>query len=135
MKRSKAREQAFCLLYSLQFNDTVELPEAIENVLQDEEFGDDPFFRHLVSCVMEHTEELDKLIAANSFNWSKERISRVSLAILRLCIFEMLYEETPNSVAINEAIELAKKYEGQESASFVNGVLGGISRNRKQTEN
>ena len=61
--------------------------------------------------------------------WSKERISRVALAIMRLAVYEMLYvDDIPVSVSINEAVELAKKYGGDEDSSFVNGVLGGISR-------
>ena len=72
------------------------------------------------------------MISANAHNWSRERLSRVALSILRLAIYEMQYvDDIPVSVSINEAVELAKCYGGDADASFINGVLGGIARRRE----
>ena len=89
----------------------------------------EPFALALAQGAEEKLAEIDARIDEFSHKWSRNRISRVALAVLRLAVYEMLYEEDiPVSVAINEAVELAKKYGGDEDSSFVNGVLGGISR-------
>ncbi|MBQ2792061.1 MAG: transcription antitermination protein NusB, partial [Oscillospiraceae bacterium] len=68
-----------------------------------------------------------------STKWKKNRLSRVSLSVLRLALYEMLYEESiPESVSINEAVELAKKFGGEEDSAFVNGLLGAVSRSDKK---
>lgn len=75
-------------------------------------------------------EEIDKIISGHSQRWATKRLSRVSLAVLRLALFEIFnLESIPTSVSINEAVELAKKYGGEEDFSFVNGLLGSIVRN------
>lgn len=87
------------------------------------------YANHLFSNVTEKTEELDEYISEFSNGWKIKRIPKVNVAILRLAIYEMKYEnEVPVSVAINEAVELAKKYSGKEDASFINGILGSVSR-------
>ena len=87
------------------------------------------YANHLFSNVTEKTEELDEYISKFSNGWKIKRIPKVNVAILRLAIYEMKYEnEVPVSVAINEAVELAKKYSGKEDASFINGILGSVSR-------
>ncbi len=128
MTRRESREQAFALLFEMMFNDRpiAELAEAAS------EARDTPasaFALTLASGAQAHLAELDEKIAAYSVKWSKERISRVALSVMRLAVYEMLYEDgIPVSVSINEAVELAKKYGGEEDASFINGILGSISR-------
>ena len=128
MSRRKSREQAFALLFEKSFNDlpVMDLAEAAQDA---RDFIIEPFALELAQGAEEKLADVDALIDANSHKWSHNRISRVALAVLRLAIYEMEYEdETPVSVAINEAVELAKRYGGDEDSSFVNGVLGGISR-------
>ena len=128
MSRRKSREQAFALLFEKSFNDlsVMDLAEAAQDA---REFIIEPFALALAQGVEEKMAEVDALIEAHSHKWSHNRISRVALAVLRLAIYEMKYcDETPDSVAINEAVELAKKYGGDEDSSFVNGILGSISR-------
>lgn len=73
--------------------------------------------------------EVDALIAENTVDWSIDRISRVDLAILRVAVYEMLYrEDVPTGASINEAVELAKRFGGERSYSFVNGILGTIAK-------
>ena len=84
----------------------------------------------VVKGVAEHLEELDGQIERNAKGWSMSRLSRITVAILRLALYEMRYvEDVPAGAAINEAVEFAKIYDSEETASFINGVLGTIARN------
>ena len=128
MSRRKSREQAFALLFEKSFSDApvMELAEGAQDA---REFIIEPFALSLAQGAEEKLAELDARIDTHSHKWSRGRISRVSLAVLRLAIYEMLYEDSvPVSVAINEAVELAKRYGGEEDSAFVNGILGSISR-------
>ena len=128
MSRRKSREQAFALLFEKSFND-MSVMDLAEGAQDARELIIEPFALALAQGAEEKLAEIDARIDEFSHKWSRNRISRVALAVLRLAVYEMLYEdETPVSVAINEAVELAKKYGGDEDSSFVNGVLGGISR-------
>ena len=83
----------------------------------------------VVTGVAEHLEELDNTIRDNAKGWSFKRLSRITVALLRLAIYEMRYvEDVPTGAAINEAVELAKVYDSSEAAAFINGVLGAVSR-------
>ena len=128
MSRRKSREQAFALLFEKSFND-LSVMDLAEGAQDAREFIIEPFALELAQGAEEKLADVDALIEANSHKWSHNRISRVALAVLRLAIYEMKYcDETPDSVAINEAVELAKKYGGEEDSSFVNGILGSVSR-------
>ena len=128
MSRRKSREQAFALLFEKSFNDAP-IMELAEGAQDARELIIEPFALSLAVGAEEKLAQLDARIDTYSHKWSRERISRVSLAVLRLAIYEMLYEDSvPVSVAINEAVELAKRYGGEEDSSFVNGILGSISR-------
>ena len=98
-----------------------------ENV---EELGD--YAKALYSGVSAHTEEIDNIISSYLTGWKLGRIAKVNLAILRLAVYEIRYlEDIPDSVAINEAVELAKTYSGSEDSAFINGVLGSVVRGKK----
>ena len=128
MTRRESRELAFVLLFEKSFSDTP-LDEILENAGEAREIVRDPFALSLAEGVIAHTEEIDAEITEFSHKWSKDRLSRVALAILRLAIYEMKWENNiPISVSINEAVELAKRYGGDADASFINGVLGGVAR-------
>lgn len=126
MTRREARETAFALLFENTFSE-----EGMETVIADakeaETLSPDDFAVSLAIGATENQEAIDQKIADASHKWSVQRISRVSLSVMRLATYEILYlDEIPVSVSINEAVELAKKYGGEEEAAFVNGVLGGI---------
>jgi N utilization substance protein B len=87
------------------------------------------FAKELVTGVAEHREEIDARIAASSTHWRIERMATVDRNVLRLAIWEMIWGATPPSVAIDEAIELARRFGGERSPAFVNGVLDAVSRN------
>lgn len=129
MGRKASRELAMKLLYQLdlqkesredQIKETLE-----ENDLTDK---DKEYVLHILQGVQEEQGLLDTLIESYSHGWKLSRLSKVDLAILRLAIYELHFRnDIPINVAINEAIELAKKFSGPESGSFINGVLGKIS--------
>lgn len=126
MNRIKQREQAFFLVFQNMFKseDTDTLSLYAEN---NEAVGD--YAQTLYEGIVENTEELDEIISSNLTTWKISRLPKVNLSILRVAVYEMKYvDDVPNSVAINEAIELAKKYSGTEDASFINGVLGAVAR-------
>ena len=128
MSRRKSREQAFALLFEKSFND-LPVMDLAEGAQDARECIIEPFALELAQGAEEKLAQLDAYVEEHSHKWSHNRISRVALAVLRLAIYEMKYcDDTPDSVAINEAVELAKRYGGEEDSSFVNGVLGGISR-------
>lgn len=122
MKRSQEREQAFCLVFQSLFNNDENFELYEENV---ESVGE--YARSIADGVELKKADLDKLIEKYIKGWKIKRLPKVNLAILRLAAYEILYvDEVPASVAINEAVELAKKYSGETDYSFVNGVLGSL---------
>lgn len=127
MSRIKSRTQAFAVLFEKSFND-LPVMDLVEGAQDAREEIIEPFALELAQGAEEKLAELDAHIETHSRNWSRNRISRVALAVLRLAIYEMKYTDTPDSVVINEAVELAKKYGGEEDSSFVNGILGSIAR-------
>ncbi len=128
MTRREARELAFILLFERSFSGET-IAEILENAGEARDITGDAFAISLAEGAVAHTEEIDELISAFAHNWNRERLSRVSLSILRLAIYEMQWvEDIPVSVSINEAVELAKRYGGDADATFINGVLGGIAR-------
>lgn len=131
MSRPRAREVAMKLVYSRLLGG-VDTPDAVlEKSGIDEPFdADDHAFAEEVAAGVElHLPEIDALIAKYAEGWSLERIARVDLAVLRVSVFELLHRpDVPVSASINEAVELAKTFGGEKSYSFVNGILGSVSR-------
>lgn len=126
------REHIFKLLFMNQFNSQEEMPEQIslyfqslEELTQEEE----QYMRSKYEKVMEKLPEIDQLLNATSKGWKTGRMARVDLTALRLAVYELKYDEdVPTGVAINEAVELAKRFGGEDSSSFVNGILGKIAQ-------
>lgn len=129
MSRSKLREKVFQLVFRVAFNDEEELAQQAEFFFGDEEQEgmtekEQQQVQEKFDCVVAKLKEIDAQIDEKSTGWNVGRLGKVELAILRLAIYEIVYDETiPDSVAINEAVELAKKYAAQESPAFINGVL------------
>lgn len=129
MTRRQAREQAFTLIFEKSFHPEITVEEIISAAVEARYLQTDEFAVLLAKTVDEKQPEIDSMIEQNAIGWRKDRISRVSLSLLRLALCEMLYiEDVPTSVSINEAVELAKIYASREDASFINGVLGTVSR-------
>ena len=135
LPRREARENAFLLAFSQTFGD-VPLAEALTNHAEnDEEHPVDGFSKLLLNAYYDHSAEVDDEIRAHLRNWTMERLPRVSLTVLRLAIAEMLFGcENKPGVAINEAVELTKKYGADEDYQFVNGLLGAVARDHGLNE-
>lgn len=127
MNRRTARENAFMALFSTCFGHSV--ADSVENSRLDEEYQVDAFGEGLLKLYEDNAGEVDGRIEQNLKGWRVERIPRVSLSILRLSVAEMLYGEPDmDSVIINEAVEMAKKFGDEPDYQFINGVLGSVSR-------
>lgn len=124
MKRRHAREKAIQVLFQIDVTDT-DPREALEHVLNEGE-GDE-FLSELVFGTLENLEKIDEVIKENLVNWSFSRIGNVDRSVLRMASYEMvLRDDIPVNVSLNEAVELAKLFGGEESGRFVNGVLSKI---------
>lgn len=128
MTRSEMREHVFKLIFRVPFHDKNELREQIEyyfDDLTDVNEKDYEYIKNKALLVCELSDELDEKINSVSEGWPVDRIGKAELAIMRLAVYEMLYDDDiPVNVAINEAVELAKSYGSDDNAaSFVNGVL------------
>lgn len=135
MKRSAAREEAFKLLYSLEIRKE-NLDEQLDIYFESEEIIEQEvkdYISDTVKGIENNISDIENKISENlKKDWKLERISKINLVLLKLAIYEILYTETPYKVAINEAIEIAKKYGEDNSANFVNGILASIV---KESEN
>jgi len=135
MKRSAAREEAFKLLYSLEVQKE-NLDEQLEMYFENEEITDQEikdYILYVVKGIERNISDIQNKISDNlKKDWKIERISKINLVLLKLAIYEILYTETPYKVAINEAIEIAKKYGDDNSPNFVNGILASVV---KESEN
>lgn len=132
MTRRRQREHAFLMLFRTEFYEMNELGvqdelymEELEGATEDEK----SYINQKVSSTREKLKEIDGMISEKASGWNLDRIGKVELTILRLAAFEMIYDDTiPDSVAINEAVELAKKFGGEDSSSFINGVLSKFAK-------
>lgn len=132
MTRREEREQAFILLFEKSFSNETELSEIYDLAIENEIVSDSEFVKTLAFRAWENLESIDAVIEKYAKGWKLSRISKVALAVLRMAICEMLYfEDIPVGVSINEAVELCKKYAAKEDASFVNGLLGSVSKEEK----
>ncbi|MDD3413546.1 MAG: transcription antitermination factor NusB [Lachnospiraceae bacterium] len=128
MTRRELREHIFILLFRVEFNSIEEMPDQMkmyfEEIDQPAKEKDENYIQEKAKKVFDKLPELDEFINDKAEGWNISRMGKIELAIIRLAIFEMKYDdEVPTGVAINEAVELAKKYGQEESGSFVNGIL------------
>lgn len=129
--RRESREQAFLFLFERSFLGEISPEEVMENAVDARGYKASDFASYLFVGAWEQRAELDAIIEEHTHKWKTNRLSRVILSVLRMAVYELLYcDDIPVSVTINEAVELAKQYGGEEDGAFVNGVLGGIARNR-----
>ena len=149
MTRSNAREIACHLVFEMNFNN-VTAGEALQTLMEEsyyptlktesDVYAEKPDCRQLayltdvVQGVQARREELEGYITKYSVSWTLGRIARMAVAIMEVCMYEALYvDDAPVSAAINEAVELTRKYEDEDVVSFVNGILGGFAREMEQS--
>jgi N utilization substance protein B len=131
MKRHEQREQVFRLLFREEFHSLEEMPQQVKLYFEDTELAigekDADSIRKRLEAVESKIPELDQMINDNTEGWDTSRMGKVELAVLRLACFEIRFDEdVPDSVAIDEAVELAKVYGQETSGGFVNGVLAKV---------
>ena len=131
MGRREQRESIFHLLFMTEFNPSEEIPEQkqmyLDNIEELQE-KDQSYIQNKFENIREKISEIDDILNQCSKGWKTSRTGKVDLSTLRLAVYEVLFdEEVPDKVAINEAVELAKKFGGDESPSFINGVLGKVA--------
>ena len=120
------------MLFQVEFNDSAAMAENMNyyfETLEDAEEKDKQYIQNKYEAVVSHTEEIDELLNENATGWKTTRMNKVDLSILRLAVYEIKWDEdVPDKVAINEAVELAKRFGGDSSPSFVNGVLAKFAK-------
>lgn len=130
MKRRDARETAISIVFESDFHHSVNADQLIDDVKAEFdgsgelELSFDEYTIRLIKGTLKNLEQIDKLIAFSLQNWRFERISKMSKAMLRVALYEIMFENLPPAIAIDEMLEIAKKYESKDAANFVNGVLG-----------
>lgn len=133
MQRSAMRELAFQLMYGIEIQKEVE-SDCLEiffenNDIIEEEVQD--YLKEIKEGIEEHKIEIDELISHNlKQNWSLNRISKINLSLIKIAIFEMLYLDLPYKIAINEVVELAKKYADDQAPVFINGILASVVKEK-----
>jgi len=134
MTRKEAREAGFIMAFEYEFQklpaDTLlELYYTYQSNIGNQQ----DYLETLVHTTLDHLTDIDALIAQNAVGWTLSRLSKVSLAALRIGICEILYnEDIPNSIAINEAVQLSKDYESEKAGAFVNGILSSVIKSIEQ---
>lgn len=131
MKRTELREHIFKVLFGVEFNAEQEMPEQLQlyfEQLENAREKDLDYIRTKSSKIAEKIAEIDLLINEHTTGWKTSRMNKVDLTILRLAVYEMKWDEdVPTGVAIDEAVELAKKYSSDEGPAFINAVLGKLA--------
>ncbi len=132
MKRRELREHIFELLFRIEFNSAQEMPEQLRlffEGLGEVDEKDQEYIEKKYAHIVEKLPQIDKLLEDTAEGWKVGRMGKADLTILRLAVYEMKYDEdVPVGVAVNEAVELSKKFGGDESPAFVNGILGKIGK-------
>ena len=137
MTRSEIRENAFKFLYEVEIQKDI-TPEHIELFLENNGINNEEiklYITDVVNGIEENKQRIIEIIKENlKKDWDIERISKVNVALLKLSIYEIIYKELPYKVAINEVVELAKKYGEDTSPSFINGVLASVIKKNETKE-
>ncbi|MCM1040020.1 MAG: transcription antitermination factor NusB [Ruminococcus sp.] len=127
MSRRELREQIFKLLFRIEFNAPEEMAEQEQLFFEDiceADGADEEYISTKYRKIAEKLETIDRMLNEKAENWNTDRMGKVDLTILRLAVYEITYDEdVPTGVAINEAVELAKKFGQDASSSFINGIL------------
>lgn len=136
MNKSEIREEIFKLIYSLEVQKN-ESDEQIDVFLEDSEMSEKVKneVKETVEKIIELSPDIEKEISKNlKSEWNIERISKINMSILKIAIYEIVYKKLPYKISINEAVELAKKYGEDTSASFINGVLASVVKDNNLAE-
>lgn len=140
MTRKRIRENLYILLFQMDFHEKDDRIEQADIYLDGMESADATKkakleLKERFQAVLGHMDEIDRTIEEKARGWELSRLAKSDLTVMRLAVFEILYDEdVPNGVAINEAVELAKRYGGDKSTRFVNGVLASVVKDQPQPD-
>lgn len=133
MQRSAMRELAFKLIYEIEVQKETEV-EQFEIFIENNEITDEKVIEYLKDIkdgIEANKDEINSLITSNlKDNWSLNRISKINLSLIKIAIYEMVYKALPYKVAINEVVELAKKYADESAPVFINGILASVVKEK-----
>jgi len=133
MQRSAMRELAFKLVYEIEIQKDEE-EDQLDIFIENNEIKDNNVIEYLKDIkqgLLEHNTEINSLITSNlKDNWSLNRISKINISLIKLAIYEMVYKQLPYKVAINEVVELAKKYADESAPVFINGILASVVKEK-----
>ncbi len=129
LSRRASRECALKMLYGYEFSREADPADFFELSCSESETASDDFSRKLFLTAAENLAAIDETIEQNAKGWKLERISKMTLSILRLCVCEMKYfDDIPSAVSMNEAVELAKIYDGDDAPAFINGIINAVAK-------
>jgi N utilization substance protein B len=126
LTRTEAREKIMIILYQIDFYIKENISFDVDSVIKENLEIDNKYVRDIVNGVLENIDTIDKTISKYLENWDLDRLGKTDRSILRLAAYEMMYYDTPSVVAINEAVELAKKYSDEKVVPMINAVLDSI---------
>ncbi len=132
MSRREDREKGVKLLYEYTFHDGMKAGDFLESRDCNDKFPFTPFLKELFMGTVNAQSEIDKSLSEISNGWKLSRISKVTLSILRLASYEIIFTDVPSKAVINEALEIAKKYDDLKSVKFINGILNNLARQKNR---
>ena len=134
LSRAEAREALFGLMFEMEFQAEGDPREIYQRSCENREIPEDAYIRKAFFAILSKCNVIDAVIGKYSKGWKAERLSKVSRSVLRIAVYEMLFEDLiPYSVTINEAVELTKKFDDEKARPFVNGVLNSV-KNKLEAE-
>ena len=128
ISRRQVREILVGLLFETEFRADEDVNSIFALACEDRDLPNDEYLNRAYFGIYENLERIDALIGEHSKGWKTERMSKLSRSVLRLCVYEMLFEEIPYSVSINEAVELSKTFDDEKARPFVNGILNSVKK-------
>lgn len=132
LSRRDARECALKVLYGYEFSKCNDADDFFDFTCAEGEIISDDFSKKLFLTTVANVEEIDETIEKYLKGWKKNRISKITLSVLRMCVCEMKYfDDIPAAVSMNEAVELAKKFDDDDAPKFVNGIANSVSKELK----
>ncbi|MBR4293002.1 MAG: transcription antitermination factor NusB [Clostridia bacterium] len=127
MERRKAREAVMELLFEKEFNLDLTAEETYRLAEESRELENDKYLTETYFGVLDNLTVIDDIISQHAIGWKTNRMSKVSLSVMRIAVYEMKFTDVPFSVSINEAVELSKKFDDDKAPAFVNGVLNAVA--------
>ena len=130
MNRSELRKKIMTILYQIFLYDSTNIDYKVEDVIKESVEIENDFVNDMVNGVLENKNDIDKIANKNLKGWEIDRLGKIDQAILRMGIYELCYTDTPEVVAINEAVELAKEYSDEKVKNMINAVLDNVMKDK-----